>query len=99
MTLDEAVSKGELASAIKSGKEYVTRAEHRLKLLKANQKERSKNHEVEFSWRPTLILQKGSYFGQDITVDVLLPYGVVEQQLVYELLDARRKLTALEMKL
>lgn len=83
---------GRRAIAIKAAKERLIEARKTLALVN----EYGKRGTV---WRPRLVLKEAerSYYSgcQDITIEVAIPFGVVQQQAVYAVEAAQRELIKL----
>jgi hypothetical protein len=75
-------------------REELKRAEEKLKLLNRCVDPAKRD---TYAWRPSLILQKaeGSYGTREISVSVDLPFGVVQQQCVYEVERIKREIILL----
>lgn len=95
MTLDEMETAGRKAESIKLAIGELRKAEEKLALLNSV-KNKKKDRWRDRSWFPTLILKEGDAYGWGkITVDVEIPFGVVQQQLVYAVENARREVISL----
>lgn len=95
MTVEQMEAFGKRAEAIKLATQRLRDAEQRLEFLKRHTEARKKDWEVNQSWEPSLILQKGTNWNKDITIKVRITYAHVEQQLVDDIKRAKRELILL----
>lgn len=99
MTIDEMREIGRQASRIEAAQEELKQARAKLALLESSFK--SSEWAVKTSWTPTIILKKASdndryyHSAKDVTIQVEIPFGVVQQQLVNAVAAAERKLVQL----
>ena len=95
MMLAELEAAGERAKEIKAALDALAKANEQLALLNRMAEER-KDWAVNASWEPELILRKAVQYGVGaITVKIRIPFGVVQQQLVYAVEAARRRVVQL----
>lgn len=87
MTLEEMEAVGRKAALIRSKKEALAKARKVLERVKHYGKPKN-------VWRPSLILEKGGGYNNDIAVEVPIPFGVVQQAALNEVYRARRELIA-----
>lgn len=82
------------AAIVKHEKQRMEELKKRMHLLKQSREAR-KDYTIEHTWKPTIILQKSEssyYNSRDVTIQIEIPYSVVEQSLVYEMDECRRKI-------
>lgn len=77
LTLAEMEAAGKKATAIRVAIERLEVARRNLALLKKHATEKRNS-----TWKPKLLLKQGISHHCDVTVEIDIPYGVVEQQLV-----------------
>lgn len=95
---DRVAELSRLLADIERARSAVTKAEERMGLLR--RMKGSQGWSSETIWKPTLLLKKdkqGDFY--NVTMEVIVPYGVVEQQITYEIAAARRVLVNLEGRL
>lgn len=98
MSVDEATRIINNQSIIKSETEKLKAAQEKMKLLKkCREKYLDKpgtSFSVDISWNVDLIVEPrtDSYYSREKTIKVKVPYAVVEQQIVYEIDEHRRKI-------
>lgn len=98
MTIEEMKAAGQRAAAIESAAEELKKARGRLEYFN---KHASGDHakvgwQQSMSWTINFVLWKApNSYDRDTTIEVKIPMGVVQQQLVYEVDAAKRKLILL----
>ena len=88
MTLDEMDGIAKKANAIRSALEVLQKVEFDLRLF--NECRKSGKWPDSYQWHPTLTIKKGGSYGRDIDIRISLPVDVVQQQLIYAVMAARR---------
>lgn len=90
MTLDEMKAIGQRADAIEAAKERLKKAQSKMRLLDEHGKRGTQ-------WTVTLRLKKHSAYRYDdeITIQVVVPFEVVQQSVSYECQAARREIIQL----
>lgn len=91
MTLEEMEAVGKRANAIRAARQRLDSAQRNLDLL-------NKLGQSNWSWKTRVQLRKPSsrYANDEIAVEVVVPFGVVQQQLIYAVQACRRDLAQLE---
>ena len=94
MTLDEMEAIAKKMEAIKQAVRELKQAEHKLELL--NKGLDKGDCSIHSSWSTEIILSKAkNSYDDPVSVKIQIPFGVVQQQLVYAVDAARRKVIAL----
>lgn len=94
MTVEDMEAAGQRAARIRVAQKDYREATEKLRLLTTHRDK--KDVGWNSMWRTTITLRKAqSHYELDVTVSVLVPYGVVEQSLVDEVNRARREIILL----
>lgn len=95
MKLSEMQAISKVARQLEQAQGALETAQRDVQLLKDITTKR-KNHAVNMSWNPTLILKRRGNYNPDITVSIEIPFGVVQQQLTSKVQKLKREIIRLE---